>query len=323
MNQIQEIDSVQDRTWIFILAVFCIAIIIYGYFYSGNTISDPAFLIGYYLPSAIIIWILYFIVGLRKWKGGRIGASFLAIYISMMASGLIRYSQNRVQAETVVDEIRDEWQGISESTERIDGIPGRIHKEVDTKPKSRGEYGEIERYMKEIMDQMVSQRNNYINELNSIGWNSILDASRIENDKSLIESKALIRKARALVKKYSEKTQVLLKDAKNNIHSLDVSESVKQNMIIGFNEGMDIAAADIEKTWDLEGQAIDEFAGIINLLAATTSDWVVQGGQILFVSEANLRKFNGHILTIQDIVQQQLNIQSKNQSEVNRRLGLK
>ena len=86
---------------------------------------------------------------------------------------------------------------------------------------------------------------------------------------------------------------------------------------------MDIAAADIEETWELENQAVNEFAGIIDLLAATTDDWIVQGGQILFLSEANLSKFNNHIVVIQEIVQKQVSIQSKSSSEVDRRLGLK
>lgn len=323
VDQMNGIILPQERTWIVILAVTCMLVLAYGYFYSKNIYADPAFLVGYYLPSSILIWIAYFIVGLRKLNARKIGVTFLAIYVSMMASGLIGYSQNRMQAKTAIDEIRNEWEGISESTTSTGGMPGRINTKVETKPKSRGEYGEIERYAKEVMDQMVSQRNSYVNEVSGIGWNSILDARRIEKDVSLVESKTLIRKARALVKKYSEKTQVLLNDAKDNIHSLNVSESVKKSMIIGFEEGMDIAAADIEETWELENQAVNEFAGIIDLLAATTDDWIVQGGQILFLSEANLSKFNNHIVVIQEIVQKQVSIQSKSSSEVDRRLGLK
>lgn len=86
---------------------------------------------------------------------------------------------------------------------------------------------------------------------------------------------------------------------------------------------MDIAAADIEETWELEKQAINEFASIIDLLAATTNDWIIQGGQILFLDEADLTKFNNHILAIQEIVKKQVSIQSKSSSEVDRRLGLK
>ena len=310
-NQMKGNVSPPERTWFVTLGITCMLVLAYGYFFSKNTLTDPAFLFGYYLPSSIIIWIVYFIVGLRKLNARKIGVTFLAIYVSMMASGLIGYSQNRLQAKTVIDEIRNEWEGVSESTTSTGGMPGRIHTKVETKPKSHGEYGEIERYAKNVMDQMVSQRNSYINEISGIGWNSILDASRIEKDVSLAESKTLIRNARALVKKYSEKTQVLLNDSKENIHSLNVSESVKKSMIIGFEEGMDIAAADIEETWELEKQAINEFASIIDLLAATTNDWIIQGGQILFLDEADLTKFNNHILAIQEIVKKQVSIQSK------------
>jgi len=322
-NQMKGNVSPPDRTWIVTLGITCMLLFAYGFFFSKNTFTDSAFLMGHYLPSSILIWIVYFVVGLRKLNARKIGVSFLAIYVSMMASGLIGYSQNVLQAKTAIGEIRNEWEGISESTTSIDGVPGRIHTKVETKPKSRGEYGEIERYAKEVMDQMVSQRNSYINEISGIGWNSILDASRIEKDISFAESKTLIKGARGLVKKYTEKTQFLLKDAKGNIHSLEVSESVKQNMIVGFEKGMDIAAVDIKETWKLENQAINEFAGIFDLLAATTNDWIVQGGQILFLDEAQLVKFNSHILAIQEIVQKQVSIQSKNSSEVDRQLGLK
>jgi hypothetical protein len=168
------------------------------------------------------------------------------------------------------------------------------------------------------MDQMASQRNDYLLELEAIGWNGILDPNRIEKDKTFIESKVTIQKAKEIVKKYKNRANTLLENAKDNIRSLNVSESSKREMLSGFDRGMEKAKDNIDAMWSLEAKTINEFVSIITLLAARKGAWVVEGGQILFYNDSDLERFNSYIVSIQNIMNQQEQIQRQSVQTVNR-----
>lgn len=68
----------------------------------------------------------------------------------------------------------------------------------------------MERFVKEFIDRFVAQRNDYLLELEAIGWNSILDAQRVKNDTTLSESKVMIARAKAIIDKYEKKTADLM-----------------------------------------------------------------------------------------------------------------
>ena len=300
------------------LALVCAAILGYGYLYSKNTITDLTFLIGSNLPLTLIIWGIFYAAVARKHGAKIAGFSFLSIYVCMIASGLIGYSQQKQEAKQALSEIQDQYSKIIESSTDSQGLPKRIEKPINTTLKARGEFGEMERFMKEFMDQMVSQRNDYLLELEAIGWNSILDANRIKADKTFIESKVTIQKAKEVVKKYTNRTNTLLNNAKDNIRSLNISESSKREMLSGFDRGMEKAKENIDAMWSLEAKTINEFENIMTLLSAKKGAWVVDGDQILFYNDSDLERFNSYIASIQSIVKQQEAIQHQSVQTVNR-----
>ena len=307
-----------DNIWKIALALICAAILGYGLFYSKNTTTDLAYLIGLNLPLTLIIWGVFYAAVARK-RGAKIaGFSFLVILISMIASGLLGYSQQKQEAKQALSEIQGQYSKLVESSTDAQGIPKRIEKPINTTPKARGEFGEMERFMKEFMDQMTTQRNDYLLELEAIGWYGILDANRIKADKTFIESKVTIRKAKEVVAKYTKRTQSLLENTKGNIRSLNISESSKISMLSGFDRGMEKAKENIDTMWSLEAKIIAEFENIVTLLSAKKGSWVVAGEQILFSNDSDLERFNSYIASIQNIVQQQEAVQRQSVQTVNR-----
>ena len=115
-----------DNTWKIALALVCLAILGYGFFYSKNTIADPARLFGSNLPYTLIIWGVFYAAVARK-RGVRIGGfSFLAIFICMIASGLIGYSQQKHEAKKALPEPQNQYSALIESSTDSQGFPKRI-----------------------------------------------------------------------------------------------------------------------------------------------------------------------------------------------------
>lgn len=267
-----------------------------------------------------MIWGIFYVAVARK-RGAKIGGfSFIAIFICMIGSGLIGYSQQNQELKNVLLEIQNQYSEIIESSSDSQGMPKRIDKPIDTTPQARGEIGEMERFMKEFMNQIVSQRNDYLLELEAIGWNSILDPQRIRDDKGFVESRVTIKKAKYIVAKYREKTNLLLHNARKKLQSLDMSASLKRAANSGIDRGMENAKTQIDSMWTMEENVVVECENIIELLSARKDAWVVQESRFLFYNNTDLNKFNSYIASIQGLVNQQQQIQKQRLETVDKNL---
>jgi hypothetical protein len=273
-----------SNTWIAALGVVCFGIVGFGVFYSTNTISNPAFLAGQYLVYALFLWAIFHAVFLRK-RGTKIsGISFVAIFIALFAGGLIAASKQQQQAIQAVSSIQQELGRVASASTDSSGLPTRIERTPSEIPKAKGEFGEMERFVKEFLDRVVAQRNDYLLELDAIGWNSILDAKRIRNDTTLSESKMMIERAKIIADKYEKKTSELMNGTRAHINALNMSESNKREMLAGFERGMSKSGKVIDEQWKLEKQVLLQVENIILLLAAK-KNWMVQGDQIFFLAK--------------------------------------
>jgi len=188
------------------------------------------------------------------------------------------------------------------------------------KPKARGEFGELKRFILDMMARVNSQQNNYVLELQAIGWNSILDPRRIEQDTTLAESRVIVKQASTIVSKYEDKTAKLIHDARKQIPALPFDEAAKHEMLAGFDKGIENSR--VGEIWGLEKQVVDHVDGIITLLATAKhgEDWVVEGNEILFVNDDDLATFNAHIEEIQRVVRKQEQIRKDSITNGNQKL---
>ncbi len=136
------------------------------------------------------------------------------------------------------------------------------------------------------------------------GWERILDPERLKEDKRLIESKEMIRKAREIVNKYRGQTYMLAENLRKDIDSLDLI-------------GVEQSKSRIEAVWNLEAGIISECESIIALLSARKNAWVVSDGHLLFYNNADLDRYNAYWESMQNLVQQQEAIQKQGMEAVN------
>ncbi len=256
-----------------------------------------------------------------KWKV-IIGVAilFVAVKTLVFVGEEVQNSNRTQEAKQVITEIQDQYSSLIKSSTDAQGLPKFVEKQIDTTPKAHGELGEYERWFKELINQVALQRNDYLLELKAIGWNSLMDANRIDADKTFVESKEIILNAKKIVNKYQEKNYTLINNTKERIESLHISDTLKENMRSGFERGIENARNSIDAIWSLEKKVINEFESIINLLSARKNDWIVESGQIVFYNDNDLYKFNSYVASIQNIANQQGEIQRQNVQNVNNSL---
>ena len=134
-------------------------IVAYGVTYSTNTTSDLAFLFGYNLPIGLVIWRAFQAAVGRKQGTKKDGLSFLAIFAALIGRSLVGYSQQRSAATQAVTEIQKGYSSITSAANDAQGIPQRIESNLGATPKTKMEFGEMDRLMKTLMNKMAAQRN--------------------------------------------------------------------------------------------------------------------------------------------------------------------
>ena len=308
--------------WIIFLAILSLCILGYGMFFSKNLIDSLPGLIGYYFPSSVFIWLIFYAIFTRK-KGAKIaGISFIIIYVSFMLSGYLSVTMFKIEAKKAITEIETQFEKIAKSSDSPSGIPERIQEEIQTSPKSKGVIGEMERFIKVFMDRSFSLRNDYLLELNAIGWNKILDSTRLKNDTTFTESKFIMNKGKEIVEKYKALTNSLFEDAFAEIDSLEIDEDFKQEMKDGFKRGLEPTKIMINRNWFLEEKCLSEIEKIIDLLSTRKDVWAIENSQIIFYNENDLKEFNAHIYNIQEIVKEQQLIQQQSIDQAKESLKL-
>ena len=196
----------------------------------------------------------------------------------------------------------------------------RTERHPSVSQKASGGFGEIERLISELVDRIVAQQSDYSSELEAIGWDSILDLRRIEQDKTLAESRIIVKQAIAIVNKYEAKTATLARDMQARIHALPRSGKVQREFLAGMYKSMSKAPA--SKQWALEKKAVSQVANIIELLATAQhgTGWVVESDQIHFARDADTAAYNSYIEEIHRIARQQDQIRTDNLRTINQEL---
>lgn len=333
INQNKEQDEPsknKGKVSIIMLIVICIGIVVYEVYYSTNTILiNPRFLeavqrqilrlVGGHLVNALIIWGIFRVAFLRKRNTNLNGIAFFAIFMALFVGSLIAAFKQKDQAIKTISFIQQEMNSVANTYTGAGKFSSHVEKAPIQATKTSDEFGEIERYVKECISRLVDLNNSYLLEITAIGWNSILDARRIKNDPALSESMVMIEKAKTIVDKYEKKVVELIQFSKTHIHVLNMSESSKRELMIGFEEGMNESDKKIKDLWGMEKQAICQFENIF-LLFAKSKNWVVENDKILFYSDEELELFNSYLQKIQNLKNQQEQLQKSQLAELNQNL---
>lgn len=230
------------------------------------------------------------------------------------------FSRRHEESDKAMAEIKKQFNSFYKSSTDKDGMPKTIDNPIDAAPKAKGEFGEFERFFKEMLGGIAEVRNGYIIELKKIGWEGILDPGRLKTDEDLSRSREIVRDAKNAVVNNRMKMEIFIKQTKAKLQDLDVDDSVRKKFAEGFDEGFAQSRAQLEESWNLEQKIVEEFEKIIDRLAETRGSWDVENGKLLFSSQAELDTFNAHLAAIDKMSARQTEIQEKSVQEFNRKM---
>ncbi|GAD79832.1 hypothetical protein [Vibrio ezurae] len=119
------------------------------------------------------------------------------------------------------------------------------------------------------------------------GWYSILDLSRLQYDRNLIESYAIIKDTRSVIFDHLLKNQQKIHILEQRLYENEASAEIEENYI----DAQILHEKQQKKLWESELSAIKEVQSIIQMLDANREGWVIQNGTIMFYSNVDTRQF--------------------------------
>lgn len=167
---------------------------------------------------------------------------------------------------------------------------------------------EIEQWAMAIIDHATEIGNDYQSELEDIGGSTALDPTRLENDKTFMESRAILRKAREVVQRYRAKHSSLLESSRLQISNLDIDSDIKREMLQHFDKIVKKWQPKIDRAWDIEEKCVDEYENMLNILEAKSGSWTVARGKLVFQIDQDAEKYNAFLANIRYLTMEQKQI---------------
>ena len=223
--------------------------------------SSPGYLQGYNLGFGLLIWLIFaYTIGRQQ---GRVEAAFRFWHFQLNFC----HRANCRSAKQRRDERNPrQVSSLAGSATGTQALPQRSEAH-SASPRARGEFGEIERFVKTWLNQMASLQEDYVGELaESVGRR--FDPERLARDSTLIMSNLIVQKAKDSVAKYRTWTYVFYENTRQAIPNLSVSERVRQEMANDFDYLKVTAHARHVALWEYESRIIATVEQIVVLLSS-------------------------------------------------------
>jgi len=265
-----------------------------------------------------LLWYVAYSVLLgRHLSGSQKGFSYVAILTSLIVGGYVAAErQSREEAEMLTRVVEN----VNVLNKPAEGIDGRLEPiQFDSSAlQSQNENLVIEAWLNGHLNKLIANQNSYQTELEAIGFFDLLDGERIRARSSLAESAFILERASVIIDKYEELHEESLHTARDNIQTLNISESAKRSVENGFDRTVQSGLDNSRKLWGLERQILTATEKLIVFLDSINPTWEWEGDQFLFSSNKHIEIFDSFIGEIQEAAEQQTllkELSSKNMDE--------
>ncbi len=297
------------------LAVLCIGILVYDFTVSTNRVTDLAFLLGQNLVIGLLWYVVYSGLLGKHLSAPQKTFSYILILASLIIGSYIA-AENQLQQENLaMARMQGNIQRVMGSEEFSDGKIALIETD-STAAQSQDSNIVIEAWLNNYLNRTIENQNDYMTELEAVNYLEILDGQRIKADADLTESKFILDRTREIIDKYEELGYETLYSARDQIQSLNVSESEKRAIENGLNGNLQSGIDTAKKVWALEKQLISDAEKILVFLNTIDANWTLEDEQLLFTNTKSLNIYNFYMSEFDKTASEQTQIRESSSQNV-------
>jgi hypothetical protein len=303
------------RTFPIALAGACVVVLACGFLFARLTTSDRSLLLIISVIVAAAVWSgFYFGFELKK-DQVKSRITMFALFVSLVVGTMVGYTLQLNDAEQKfrVKQEADEAAAAAKAAAALKNVA----KPTDADAGKKGDIAEFSRFANAYINQTEVLHNQYVHELELTGWNKILDSDRVRQDKGLVESKAILQKAKAVVAKYRPLQLAMQEQALKDIAAMKVSEPSRARIMHAFDSASANSVENINLLWDTADKELTNYEGIFTLLSNKKVNWMAQNGKVLFTEQNDLDVFNNLLTGARDASKKQDEIREMQRDALN------
>ena len=272
-----------------VLGLICLAIVAYQLLISTDKNTNISYLIGEKAVYGLIVWSIFNHFLGKHLNQHTQGLSFVVVLITMVASSHWTAERRALAEAASLARIEENVLSVLEGEEDENGRMAPIA--LDTGA-STGELATMEASLNTYLNQVIANGNDYLTELEAIGYEMLLDGERIKNDIDLAESRFIVERAAAIVDKYEQLNEQTAFDFRDRFAEESISDVSRQSFRASFDEKLEPSLERARQIWELERQALAKVDEMVQFLAMSQSSWTMEGDQYVFETDKNLAIFN-------------------------------
>jgi hypothetical protein len=155
--------------------------------------------------------------------------------------------------------------------------------------------GRVSGLVRRSVDRRLAINREYTAELEASGWMKVLDGERLSKDRSLAETREIVRRAKETAAKFRARFDWDSVETRRDIEGTGVSKEMRAGLLAGYAQALPQQA----RLWSLEERILARTEEIVKLLDSKRGRWAVKAGGILFRSQADVDLFNSHVSELQ------------------------
>lgn len=283
----------------------------------GMAVAAPAtdnfpYLMGESTGRALIIYVFLELFSLRKIVGGAIKARIFSFGLLISIGVLGGY------ANSAYEDYQFERMKAGMAAAMGDYRAG---KKVSPESFAAGDFGKLEQIVRLSLKTRSDLLLTYQAEIQKTGISNILSPEQLNIDRDLRKAKRAIALSMPIVEKFSFDAIRQGDLMREKIESIQVNDYDRDQMLAGFDAGYQSNGADSERWWHLERNSMTKISDIVRFLERTNSKWTVQGGIIYFTEDRKLKEYNGMLLELQRIQDEQSKINNFQAQKFKRKMN--
>ncbi|MGI9271048.1 MAG: hypothetical protein ACR2QT_04685 [Woeseiaceae bacterium] len=223
---------------------------------------------------------------------GKIAGIAIAILVGI---AVVIYKDRPAPSEDV-DYMMDQLDTLQEEQTRLleSGSSDTETVTFEASESATGSARVMQEWVADVFNASMDSQKDYISELESVGWMTILDGDRLQRDSGQVESAEIIASARIVAEKYEKQSVQQTNDARDQLNKLDISAAEKRTALSAYDERIAASQGARGEIWTLEHQIIDDIEQIVAKLGRSEGRWSVQDSQVLFETQEDADEYNLH-----------------------------
>lgn len=181
---------------------------------------------------------------------------------------------------------------------------------VDTSALTRlsqatGSTATLEMLIKGSFKRAIDLQTEYQLAMKKSGVERLLDGQRIQQDKTMAETRAIAAEARQVVQMHRQKYLALFETVRQQVEAAPLDEDMRRKALAGVLGAMQQNIKTATRTWDLNQEMVEVFARAAEALGASRARWRFKDGVFTFSKKSDAEEFTRHAAALQKLEAEQ------------------